>query len=366
MPHAPAALHYPFDQAVPAPGGVLQIADGVLWVRMAMPFALNHINLWLLRDQLDGREGWTIVDCGLGKSDVHEQWEQVFASVLDGLPVLRVIVTHMHPDHIGSAAWLTDRWSTAQHACRAWVSAGDYFAAQLAMSHDADAGGDRAADFFASHGLTDPAAQNGVRERAGYYQRLVPALPLQHVRLLGGQVLRIGDDSWHCIAGYGHAPEHISLHCPARGLYIAGDMLLPRISTNVSVHNNEPEGDPLSLYLDSLAVLARLLPPQTLVLPSHGLPFGGEQAADGQGGAHTRINELARHHDERLDETLHACRQQPTSAADLLPVLFRRQLDLHQTTFAMGEALAHLHRLWLAGELQRERGADGVYRFSAV
>ncbi|MCH2241801.1 MAG: MBL fold metallo-hydrolase [Aquabacterium sp.] len=364
MSHAPAALHYPFDQAVPEPGRVLQIADGVLWLRMAMPFALNHINLWLLRDRLDGREGWTIVDCGLGQPDVRQQWEQVFASALDGLPVLRVIVTHMHPDHIGSAAWLTERWSTPQQACRAWISAGDYFAAQLAMNHDADAGGDRAADFFASHGLTDPAAQAGVRERAGYYRHLVPALPPQHVRLLGGQELRIGDDSWHCIAGYGHAPEHISLHCPARGLYIAGDMLLPRISTNVSVHNNEPEGDPLSLYLDSLAVLARLLPPQTLVLPSHGLPFGGEQAADGQGGAHTRINELACHHDERLQETLHACRQQPTSAADLLPVLFRRQLDLHQTTFAMGEALAHLHRLWLAGELRRERGADGVYRFS--
>jgi len=193
-----------------------------------------------------------------------------------------------------------------------------------------------------------------VRARTNYYPSMVPQVPAQYRRLMDGQLIRIGAHDWHCIAGYGHAPEHISLHCPAAGVLISGDMVLPRISTNVSVYDLEPEADPLPLYLASIGRL-KALPPDTLVLPSHGKPFSG---------LHRRIEQLERHHDERLDEVLRACAERASSAADVLPVLFQRTLDLHQTTFAMGEAIAHLNALWLRGELTREQGNDGVWRFA--
>jgi glyoxylase-like metal-dependent hydrolase (beta-lactamase superfamily II) len=345
-------LDYPLGDTLPAVGTVIELVPGVRWLRMPLPFALDHINLWLLRDRgEDGREGWAIVDCGIANDATRAAWEQVFAHHLDGLPVLRVIVTHMHPDHIGNAQWLTERWG-----CRLWISATDWNAARIASQSAASYGGDGAAAFFSEHGLVDPDALAKVRARGGYYASLVPAVPRQYRRLLDGQVLRIGTDDWRCYVGYGHAPEHISLHCAAQGLLISGDMVLPRISTNISVIDLEPEADPLPLFLASIARM-RELPEDTLVLPSHGKPFRG---------LHERVRQLAQHHDTHFAETIAACREKPCSAADLLPVLFRRKLDLHQTTFAMGEAVAHLHALAGAGKLRGHLDADGIRRFSVT
>jgi glyoxylase-like metal-dependent hydrolase (beta-lactamase superfamily II) len=347
-------LHYPLGETLPRPGEALDLAPGVRWVRMGLPFALDHINLWLLRDRIDGREGWTIVDCGIASDETRANWEQVFAAHLDGLPVLRVMATHFHPDHLGLADWLTQRWN-----CRLWMSATDFNLARLASSSTVGMGGAAAAAFFGSHGLTDPDALDKIRARADYYPRMVPVVPASFRRLMDGTEVDIGGRSWRCIAGYGHAPEHISLFCEgAEGgpLLISGDMVLPRISTNVSVVDVEPEADPLALYLRSLQRYLEL-PADTLVLPSHGKPFTG---------LHARIDQLREHHDERLTEVMAACRAAPTHAAGLLSVLFKRKLDLHQTTFAMGEAIAHLNALWLKGDLLRERGEDGVFRFSAA
>ena len=344
-------LHYPLGVTLPASGTTLEVAPGVRWLRMALPFALNHINLWLLRDRQDGIEGWSIVDCGITNDDTRQAWEQVFATQLQGLPVLRVIVTHMHPDHIGLAHWLTERWN-----CRLWISATDFHAARMASQNTTGFGGDRAAAFFASHGMTDPEALAKVRARSNYYAGMVPQVPPQYRRLMDTMTLEIGGHAWTCIAGHGHAPEHIALHSAKQGLLISGDMILPRISTNVSVYDLEPESDALSLFLDSIARYERL-PAQTLVLPSHGKPFTG---------LHARVRQLREHHDERLAEVLAACARAPSHAADMLPVLFKRTLDLHQTTFAMGEAIAHLHALWHVGKLARRAGADGVWRFSVA
>jgi len=348
-PHE-SELHYPFGDQVPEPGRVADIALGVRWLRMGLPFALDHINLWLLEDRLDGVDGWTIVDCGITNDATREAWEQVFANELRGKPVLRVIATHMHPDHIGLSHWLTERWG-----CRLWISATDYNGARLASQSTTGFGGERAAAFFASHGLTDPEAIAKVRARANYYAGMVPKVPESYRRLMDGMEVTIGGRAWRCIAGYGHAPEHMALACEELKLLISGDMVLPRISTNVSVYDLEPEADSLTLYLDSLARYESLAA-DTLVLPSHGKPFTG---------LHARVRQLRAHHDERLGDVMTACAEKPCHAADLLDVLFRRKLDLHQTTFAMGEAVAHLHALWYQGRLARARGDDGVWRFAA-
>ena len=347
-------LDYPLGDTLPALGASIEVAPGVRWVRMPLPFALDHINLWMLRDQIDGVPGWTLVDCGITSDTTRAAWEQVFANELGGLPVLRVIVTHMHPDHIGLAHWLTERWSTPQHDCRLWISATDFNAARLASQSTTGFGGETAARFMASHGLADAESLAKIRARSNYYAGMVPKVPERFRRLMQDTEVSIGARAWVCHAGYGHAPEHISLHSPALGVLISGDMVLPRISTNVSVIDLEPESNPLQLYLDSLERM-RALPADTLVLPSHGKPFRG---------LHTRIAQLKAHHDERFADVMTACAVAPQTAADLLPVLFKRTLDVHQTTFAMGESIAHLNALWLAGRLVRRVDGQGVHRFA--
>jgi glyoxylase-like metal-dependent hydrolase (beta-lactamase superfamily II) len=344
-------LHYPLGDTLPAPGESIEVAPGVRWIRMALPFALDHINLWLLRDTIDGVDGWSVVDCCISHDASRAQWEQIFETQLQGLPILRVIVTHMHPDHIGLADWLCRRWKAPL-----WISATDYHVARvLTTAGDTLAGGDAAADFFASHGLVDAEAVAKIRARSSYYANMVPAVPASYVRLLDGASVTIGGRAWRCISGYGHAPEHIALYCEELNALLGGDMMLPRISTNVSVHAGEPEADSLRLFLDSIERF-KALPVDVLGLPSHGKPFTG---------IHRRVEQLQEHHRDRLAELLEACTARPHSAAEALPILFKRALDLHQMTFAMGETVAHLHLLWFAGQLQRRRGDDGIYRFGA-
>ncbi len=352
-------LHYPLGDTLPEPGATLDVVPGegsgltpaVKWIRMALPFALDHINLWLLRDELDGRAGWTVVDCCISRDEARAQWEQIFATQLQGLPILRVIVTHMHPDHIGLAHWLCEKWKAPL-----WMSATDYNAARIGSQSTTGFGGAAAADFFASHGLTDPDAQEKIRGRANYYPSMVPDVPRSYRRLQEGDTVQIGGRGWRCISGYGHAPEHMALYCDALNVLIGGDMMLPRISTNVSVYDVEPESNALKQFLDSIDKF-RALPADTLTLPSHGKPFTG---------LHTRIDQLHDHHRDRLADVLAACARAPQSAADMLPVLFKRTLDLHQTTFAMGESVAHLHALWFGGQVRRLRGDDGIWRFTAA
>lgn len=346
-------LTYPWGDTLPQPGGAIAVADGLRWIRMPLPFALDHINLWLLRDEIDGRQGWTIVDCGVSRDVVKDLWEQIFANALDGLPVLRVIVTHMHPDHIGLAHWLCQRWQAPL-----WMTMTDYFVARLWSrpaldDNGAGRGGQAAVNHFMRHGLVDPEAQEKIRQRSGYYPDLVPDVPRRFHRIMDGNRISIGGRDWRVIVGYGHAPEHASLYCDTLQVLISGDMVLPRISTNISVHEYDPDGDPLPLYLNSLRRYDTL-PQEALVLPSHGRPFKG---------LHERIAQQHAHHAERLEEVLAAC-SKPHSAMDILPVMFKRKLDLHQLTFAMGEALAHLHALYFDGKLKRETGDDGIVRYS--
>ncbi len=356
-------LSYPWAE-VPQPGTVVTLRPGVHWLRMPLPFALDHINLWLFDDEIevDGRmqRGWTIVDCGITSEPTRAAWERIFDTVFDGRPLLRVIATHFHPDHLGLAHWLTAGGDRRRWRAPLWMTLGEYAFGRFLSQGADDTSGATAMAHFRRHGLTDAAQLEKVRARgAGYYPRLVPAVPASFRRIVDGEEIAIGIQArrrlFRVIVGYGHAPEHASLHCGEDRLLVSGDMVLPRISTNVSVFDIEPEGNPLPRYLRSLDHYL-MQPADTLVLPSHGKPFTG---------LHRRVVQQHVHHQARLGEVLAAC-SAPKSAADIVPVLFRREFDLHQLTFALGESLAHLHALWYEGQLVRRLDDDGIYRFVAA
>ena len=347
-----AELEYPFADALPEPGRKRFVAPGLYWIRKPLPFALDHVNLWLLRDRHDGRDGWTVIDCGIASDTTRDLWDRVIADELDGLPIVRILCTHMHPDHLGNAAWLQARQAAGRPPL--WMTLGEYTMGRVLLA--ALPGSDDAgfADHYRAHGLQDEAYVRTLSDRSGYYARLVPEIPPTYRRIVDGESISIGDDTWRVITGFGHSPEHAALYAERANILIAGDMLLPRISTNVSVHAMEPEANPVQQFTDSLRRFVPL-PPDALVLPSHGRPFRR---------LHRRVEQLVEHHDARLAEVLAYCAT-PRTAADIVPIMFHRPLDSHQMFFAFGEALAHLHALWYAGSVLRERGVDGVYRFAA-
>ncbi|MEO8040750.1 MAG: MBL fold metallo-hydrolase, partial [Betaproteobacteria bacterium] len=225
------ALEFP-SPVPPATGTVTPLADGVLWLRMPLPFALDHINLWLLRDGA----GYAIVDCGFGSDATRAAWDSIFA---DHAPITRVIATHYHPDHVGLAGWLTRRWDAAL-----WMTEAEYLTAHAVWDGMAGYGGDALARLFEAHGL-DAGGVTAIGSRGNAYRRSVTDLPATFRRITDGDRIAIGANEWRVIVGYGHAPEHAALYCERLGVLISGDMLLPKISTNTSVWSTEPDGDPV-------------------------------------------------------------------------------------------------------------------------
>jgi glyoxylase-like metal-dependent hydrolase (beta-lactamase superfamily II) len=340
----PAVLDYPFPTP-PAPGATIEVARGIHWLRMPLPFALDHINLWLLEDD----DGFTLVDCGFGDGATRGIWERHFETTLASRPLLRIVATHCHPDHVGNAAWLA-----ARTGAPVAMTSAEFLTAHALADAQAGYGPAPTIELFRRHGMAAE-HQSAFAARGNPYRRGVPELPMSFDRLLDGDTRTIGNAGWTVVEGHGHSPEHASLYCREQGVLISGDMLLPKISTNVSVWPPEPDGDPLGRFLQSIAAF-ETLPPDTLVLPSHGLPFRGIPV---------RVGELRAHHDARLSELSMAvaAAPAPVSAADVVPVLFRRELDLQQRYFAMGEAIAHLNRLWHRRLVARTVAPDGSVRF---
>jgi glyoxylase-like metal-dependent hydrolase (beta-lactamase superfamily II) len=338
-----SSLQYPWPET-PPPGETIEVAPGVHWLSMPLPFQLDHINLWLLDDE----GGWTVVDTGIGNAETRALWDKIFSRFSN---VKRLIVTHYHPDHAGNAAWICKRFGAEM-----WTTQGEYLTAHAVRASGAGYTSEAVLSVFEKNGLDEERSRGMAAMRGNNrYSALVPEFPFSYRRIIEGDRVRIGGRDWKAIIGHGHAPEHLSLYCKEMNTVIAGDMLLSTISTNVSVWSIDPEGDPLRLFLESIARY-RELPEDVLVLPSHGKPFRG---------AHARVAQLEKHHKARLEELVRSLTQ-PRSAGDLLGVLFRRPLDAHQTFFAMGEAIAHLHYLYYAGQARRAIGADGVMRYASV
>ncbi len=347
-PLAKPTLVYPFE-APPAPGKSLEIVPGVRWLRMPMPYVLNHINLWAI----DDITGWALVDTGLRTEETADVWRGLLANASDRRPVTRVLVTHMHPDHVGMAGWLTRKFD-----CRLWMTRLEYLNCRVLISDTGREAPPDAERFYRRAGW-DEAAIDNYRARFGNFGKQIHALPDSYRRIVDGERIRIGDHDWRVVVGNGHSPEHACFHCPELKLLISGDQVLPRISSNVSVYPLEPDANPMADWFASLAKLKREVPDDVLVLPAHNECFRGLHArldylAASQHAALTRLRELL---------------TEPKRAIDVFAALFGRPIvatDAGLLGLATGESLACLNYLLHEGAIRVRDDAAGVAWYLAT
>lgn len=334
------SINYELDSR-PANGETLTIVDGIEWLRMPLPFSLNHINLWLLRDG----EDWAIVDTGVGTSETRDIWHGVFKDAMGGQPASHVIATHMHPDHVGCAGFLAHHFDVDL-----WMSRDEYMMCRILVADTGRGAPEEGVRFYKDAGFTDDQLAN--YERAfGFFGKFVTPLPEAYKRLSDNDELTIGGHRWRVITGGGHSPEHACLYDNERNILIAGDQLLPTISSNVSVWPTEPLADPLRDWFDSLHKMRASVPEDVLVLPAHGKPFRG---------AYTRIDAMIHEHEERLEALRDVCKN-PQRVVDVFPSIYRSKIDDKNRIMATGEALSHLNFLVRSGDLLTDYRDDATW-----
>ncbi len=327
-------LTYPFGRDAPEPGALIAVADGVQWARLPVPGSLKHVNIWILEDA----EGVAIVDTGLDIPACREGWEALLSGPLAGRAVTRIIVTHFHPDHLGLAGWLAERFDAPL-----WMTRTEWLFGRMLTADVRDEPPREAFTYWRTAGWDEARIEAESKRGWGRFAAMVTPIPVSFVRIEEGDTLRIGARSWRILIGSGHSPEHACLIDDAGGLMIAGDQVLPRITSNVSLNLSEPDADPLGEWLGSIAKLKQL-PDSLFVLPSHGDPFTG---------LHARLATLDEGHRGRLD-ALHDYLAEPKRAVDCFSILFGRQIDDASFWLATGEAMAHLRRLEVEGRALRE------------
>ncbi|MGO9037203.1 MAG: MBL fold metallo-hydrolase [Steroidobacteraceae bacterium] len=344
---APASrLRYPLrTEPEVGDGSAVAVAPGVLWLRMPLFAALPWINVWAVKEE----DGWAIVDTGLHSPNTMAAWNAAFTGAMHGAPATRVLVTHMHPDHCGMAGWLVERFRT-----QLWMSRLEYLTCRVMAADSGRQAPREAIEFYRAAGWDDAAIER-YQERFGAFGEMIYPLPVSYHRIADGDTLRLGAHEWTVVVGSGHSPEHACLYCPQLKLLIAGDQVLPKISSNVSVYPVEPDADPLGDWLRSLAVIKQRIPDEVLVLPAHNSPFHG---------LHARIEELGESHVQglaRLQEMLRT----PRRTVDVFAALFSRPISPGLLGMATGEALAHLNHLLRTGRAVREIDPRGVWWWRA-
>jgi len=322
----------------------VEVMTGVLWVRLKLPFRLNHVNIYLLADG----DGWTMVDSGFGNEESIAAWIALFEGALADVRITRLIITHSHPDHVGLAGWVVERFK-----CPLFMSQVEYLQSVYFQNRGTEERKQAQRLFFRRHGM-DESLTDKLLGRGQEYLKRVSVLPASYRRISHGDEISIGTRRFKVITGGGHALDQVMLYCAADKLFFSADQVLSKISPNVSVWAVEPDQNSLGEYLASLASLTTTLPYDLLVLPGHGVPFYGLK---------TRIKQLADHHEERCRLIAEACRTNSKTSKELVPVVFHRHnLDAHQMGFAAGELIAHVNYMLVEGRLTAEE-VDGVLRF---
>ena len=340
-----ASLEYEFETR-PDTGDSMEVAPGIYWLRNHLPFSLSHINLWLHDDE----GGWTVVDTGVNVEECRQTWERTFESRMAGRPVVRVVVTHLHPDHVGCAGWLCDRFDAPL-----WMTRDEYLLARILVADTGRPAPEEGDRFYRGAGF-EPDQMAFYHQMFGLFGKYVHELPESYHRIVDGEIVEIGDNRWEVIVGKGHSPEHACLYCEQLNLLISGDQLVPTISSNVSVFPTEPEANPLADWIESLRELKARVPEDVLVLPAHGNPFRG---------AHARLDALIEEHHDSLVNLVDLCRK-PKRAVDVFAALFKSRIDNRNLIMATGESIAHLNYLVDEGRVAVDRDDSGVNWYRAI
>ena len=337
-------IRYPFPTP-PAEGEAVTVAPGVLWMRLPLPMALDHVNVYAL----DDGAGWTIIDTGFASKRSRAIWEKLLAGPLQGRPVTRVIVTHHHPDHVGLAGWFIQNGATLCMPRTGWLMA------RMLTLDVQDVPNAESLAFYKRAGM-DPDVLDGRRtERPFNFADCVTPLPLGYTRLIDANTITIGGRTWDIRMGGGHAPEHATFWSRDDNLVIGGDQLLPSISPNLGVYPTEPDADPVTDWLQSCEAFLAFAQTDQLVLGGHKLPFTGLPL---------RLRQLIDNHHGALDR-LRAHLTEPRSAGECFMPLFKRQIKGGEYGLALVEAVAHLNHLHQAGLATRVLRPDGAWGFQA-
>lgn len=326
----------------PEPGKLTEVGPGIFWIRMPVPFHPSHINVFLLEDQ----QGWYIVDTGIGSGGTREIWQQICDEMMQDKPLLGVIATHLHPDHIGLAGWLCDKWQA-----QFFMTQREYLTARALFDGNKRDNNWELTQFYQRCGLSSQQADDFI-SNTGSLSKITSPLPISYERIEDGQTLEINGQQWKIIVGYGHSPEHACLYCEELNIMISGDQILPKISPNISVQSLEPNHSPLTEYLTSMEKFYQVAQ-DCLVLPAHGEPFTG---------LHRRLDKLKFDHKNDLELLLETCKT-PIKAVDSMAVLYKRELKGIQFRLGLGEALAHLNHLWSQGLIERTLDDEGCYQY---
>lgn len=343
---ARSGVSHPFPDP-PAPGAAVEMAPGLLWLRLALPMALDHVNAYAL----DDGDGWTILDTGFDNAATRDAWQAAMAGPLGGRPVRRVIATHFHPDHIGLAGWFR-----AEFGAEIWTSRTSWLYARMLALDVQEVHVPETLAHWRAAGMAEEEIERRAAQRPFNFADIIAPLPIGFHRLQEGDLITAGGRDWLVRMGDGHAPEHVTLWCDADALVISGDQVLPGITPNIGVHATEPEGDPLGEWLAACKRLAQSATEDQLVLPGHKLPFRGLPA---------RLAEITASHEEALFR-LRALLAEPRTAVECFPALFRRRIDSRTLGLALVEAVAHLNHLHALGAVTRERRADGAWLWRLV
>ena len=340
---AAASLRFPFAEP-PAEGEALEVAPGILWLRLPLPGPLGHVNVYAL----DDGDGWTIVDTGLHSKRGVALWEALLAGPLAGRPVVRVLLTHHHPDHVGMAGWL------AQRGAEIWATRTAWLMARMLTLDEQARPTPEALAFYRAAGMAPEIYAERAEQRPMNFSDVVHPIPVGYRRLVAGSQVTAAGRTWTVQTGNGHAPEHATLWSDEGALLLAGDQILPGISPNLGVYPTEPLADPVGDWLESCTRFASIATEDRLVLPGHKLPFQGLPL---------RLEQLIDNHHHALERLLRHLKT-PSTAHDCFGAIYKRSIGGGEYGLALVEAIGHLNHLWLQGRVTREPREDGAWLYT--